>query len=338
MKKVALYFLSVFLLLACVTKEVIIVGEIEEDEVDFETVTEWVMCADVTFTNELTSCLMITITSSLGVTEIEDCIVEDLYYCFNFPAEEEVSFELSYKDECDVDHTYSEIIGPYNFEPSLAEIEITVDNSENYPEYVISGNALSCSNSPIINGAAILDFNGIQSIEIIEDGTFAFEEIGCYDTGNYSVTIIDFDTDQMSLETTFTTDTTSIDLGTISTCNPLQEMIRYQISDHPIIHYQSVDFVADINEFFRHILYESADEKFSLRWGEGGLSLSLIDTNGDLSHGSFDPSLIITVHQEGGLGEFYYVSFRGHTAYLDPNTGYVLSKPIEGFICVIEDM
>lgn len=307
----------------------------QTQEDSFEDIEEFILCSEILFTEDLNSCFTVNISSSLGNENYENCLDNSSYICLNIPAQELITFEIEYIDDCGIAQSYTEVHGPFTFAPNLEDVLINVDNSDNYSSYNITGIAIDCNNNLINNGVAIINIGGKQIINELSNGEFELNYINCSQEQSFTIQTIDFDTKLISEALTFSLMNNEIELSPISTCNPLFEFITYQISDHPVITYQNVDFYAEDNSFYKQISYNETNNgnSFDLRWYEG-FQFSLSDSNGDISDAAYGPDISLEEQSTGDVDTFMIVSFSGYTTYYD---GSVKSEPINGIICVIRD-
>jgi len=307
----------------------------QTQEDSFEDIEEFILCSEILFTEDLNSCFTVNISSSLGNETYENCLDNSTNICLDVPDQELITFEIEYIDNCGITQSYTGIHGPFTFDPNLEDVVITVDNSNSNPFYNITGTAIGCNNNLINNGVAIINIDGKQTINELNNGEFEFNVINCSQEQSFTIQTIDFDAKLISEALTFSLTNNEIELSSISTCNSLFEFITYQISDNPVVTYQNVDFYAENNSFYKQISYTESnnDNSFNLRWYEG-FQFSLSDSNGDISDATYDPNISLVEHSTGQVGEFMIVSFSGYTTYYD---GVVKSEPINGIICVIRD-
>lgn len=330
MQKKIFYILLIIpiILLSCSSD-----NQTQED--DFEDIEEFILCSEILFTDDLNSCFTVNINSSLGNGNYENCIDNSINICLNIPAQELITFEIEYIDNCGVPQSYIEVRGPFTFNPNLEDVLINVDNSNNYSSYNITGTVVDCNNNLISNGIVIFNFSEKQVIRELSNGVFELNDLNCSQEQSFTIQTIDFNTNLISELLTFPIMTNDIELSPISSCNPLFEFITYQISDHPVITYQNVDFHGEDNSFFKEISYNDTNNgnSFDLRWYEG-FQFSLSDSNGDITDAAYGPDISLIEHSIGQVGEFMIVSFNGYTTYYDES---VKSEPINGIICVVRD-
>lgn len=302
---------------------------------DFENMEEFILCSKILFREDLNSCFNVNISSSLGNENYENCLDSSINICLDIPAQELITFEIEYLDNCGVAQLYSEVHGPFTFTPNLEDVLINVDNSDNHSSYNISGTVVDCNNNAINTGVLMFNFSGKQIISELNNGVFELNDLSCPKEQLFTLQTIDFDTNLISESLTFPLTTNNIELSPISACSPLFEFITYQISDHPVITYKNVDFHAENNSFYKEISYNNTSNghSFDLRWYEG-FKFSLSDSNGDISDAAFGPDIFLEEHSIGQVGKFMIVSFKGHTAYYDES---LQSEPIAGIICVLRD-
>jgi hypothetical protein len=307
----------------------------QTQEDGFEDVEEFILCSEILFTEDLNSCFTVNISSSLGNENYENCLDNSSNICLNIPAQELITFEIEYIDNCGFLQSYTEVRGPFTFDPNLEDVLINVNNSDNYSFYNITGTAVDCNNNLINNGVIIFNFSEKQVISELSNGEFELNDLNCSQEQAFTIQTIDFNTNLISEALTFSLTTNDIELSPISSCNPLFEFITYQISDHPVITYQNVDFYAEDNSFYKEISYNDTNNgnSFDLMWYEG-FQFSLSDSNGDISDAAYGPNISLVEHSIGQVGEFMIVSFSGYTTYYDES---VKSEPINGIICVIRD-
>lgn len=302
----------------------------------FEDVEEFILCSEITFLENLDACFTVNITSSLGSESFEDCYGNSSNICLTVPAQELITFDIEYIDSCGISRVYTEVHGPFTFDPSLDDVEITIDNSYANSTYDITGVLQDCNNNLIYNGVAILNIAGKQIIDFVNNGEFAFYNLECLEEGtSFTIQAIDFETKQSSGVLTFSLTDTTLELNPISTCNPLHEFITYQVSNHPVITYENTEFVGQIDEYINHVGCAYNGNSFSLHWNQL-FSIYLTDSNGDLSDPSIDPGINLTEHSIGAVNEFIILSFRGYIYHFDED-GFVKARYIKGLICVLRD-
>ena len=121
-------------------------------------------------------------------------------------------------------------IGPFSSNTDIGTVTIPAAQTS-----VISGVLLDCNNNPATNGYVTLNYNNIELLYTVTNGSFEFNTTTCVSVTNFTLEGVDFNGFQTSdlMNYTFTPPTTNI--GNLLTCNTIDEYITYQIdNDAPI--------------------------------------------------------------------------------------------------------
>ncbi|WP_179315408.1 carboxypeptidase-like regulatory domain-containing protein [Winogradskyella undariae] len=96
---------------------------------------------------------------------------------------------------------------------------------------VITGNFLDCDYNPITEGYVQLNYGALTSYTVIENGTFEISTLICNSDTSISIEGIDYLTTQSTGEIPFTLLQPITDLGTVISCNAVDEFFTYQLDD-----------------------------------------------------------------------------------------------------------
>ncbi len=122
---------------------------------------------------------------------------------------------------------YTSNIGPFSADVIIQPI--IIDESENL--ITISGTLLDCDGNAVSDGYVAINFNGLSEYLSTEsDGTFQSTIDICNDAGVITATGYNFEDLQQSNPSQYTIDgQSSIDVGTLTTCDDLESYFYYQI-------------------------------------------------------------------------------------------------------------
>jgi len=122
---------------------------------------------------------------------------------------------------------YTSTIGPFSADVIIQPI--VIDESENIVTF--SGTLLDCNGMAVTDGYVGIEFNGLnQYISVESDGTFTSSVDICNDAGTIVATGYNFEDLQQSNPTQLMIDgESSLDLGTLTTCEDLESYFYYEI-------------------------------------------------------------------------------------------------------------
>lgn len=184
------------------------------------------LCVTVTDENENSLAnLTVNITSETfgtrgGVTN------ENGEVCGLVPSNETLTIEVLDFDTCGNNAIYTASIGPFTADSMEA---ITIANSTDIISETITGTFNDCDGNPVTDGYVVLTYGAQEFYDTVTDGTFEINMIRCSDENTFSIEAIDIDELQSSGEISFTFATPSTNLGTIQSCNTVDEFITYEI-------------------------------------------------------------------------------------------------------------
>lgn len=149
--------------------------------------------------------------------------------CGIIPANQVLTLEASANANCQT--VYSQTIGPLNTD---ANINITIPSLETIlVNETVTGSVYSCNNELIQNGYTVLNYNGINYLEILNDGTFEIDLNRCLQS-DAEFSFVAYDSDNLMqtqelINQSFNTPIT--DLGSLTTCDEAEFFITFQIDD-----------------------------------------------------------------------------------------------------------
>jgi hypothetical protein len=118
-------------------------------------------------------------------------------------------------------------IGPFSSNTDIGVVTIPAAQTS-----VISGTLLDCNNNPVTDGYVTLNYNNIELLYTVTNGSFEFNTTTCVSLTNFTLEGVDFNGFQSSdvMNYTFTPPTTNI--GNLLTCNGIPEYITYQVNNN----------------------------------------------------------------------------------------------------------
>lgn len=143
------------------------------------------------------------------------------------------------------------LIGGVNVGPALQDMNLgTVSVSIENAELTVTGNVVDCSNNPIDSGYVNVLVDGLDYQALVSKGAFSLPIHRCF-AGNTPVQLVagDFGTAEVSITTTITADSGTLNVGTLSACSaPIAgpEYIRFTLKG---INYNLIPPAATLEEF-----------------------------------------------------------------------------------------
>jgi hypothetical protein len=259
--------------------------------------------------------------------------------CGLVPSNETLGISIYSYDICGQSPIYSGTIGPFTADSSIS---ITVEDNPNIISETVTGIFNDCSGSPVTNGYVDLRYGQQNFSELVTDGDFEINLIRCDADDTFRIKAYDFiniqETD--SLYYTFTTPLTN--LGSIQSCNTIEEFITYQVDDHPVITY-NFDVQGGLDGDYLSVSYYSQQDQnmsFNLYFdnfnGPNSYTnayLNFYDANNDST--SLESVFVGTVNVTtfGDVSDYIDINFNGVIA--DWNSTDEI--PISGTIHVLRD-
>jgi len=258
--------------------------------------------------------------------------------CGLVPSGETLEIKVYSYDACGGSPIYSDTIGPFTEDISIT---ITVADDPSLISETVIGVFNDCDGNPVTDGYVNLRYDNQYFTEIVTNGDFEINLIRCdaYDT--FRIKAYDYvniqETD--SLNYTFTTPITN--LGTIQSCNAIEEFITYQVDDHPAITYSfNVQGGLDGNYLYISYFSENQDKFFSFNIDE----FNGVDTYTNAYLNFFDANFDGTNLESEFVGTSHVTYFGEVDDYIDINFSGVISDwnnpdeiPITGTIHVLRD-
>lgn len=135
------------------------------------------------------------------------------------------AFTLNVLDQCG-NVIYSAPVGPFTDDVDLGQIVVP---SSTLNTTTLTGQLVDCNNLPIVNGLAIIQFDGQTVYEYTTTGSFDVSFSTCSSSSNITVTAVDLDALLQSTPVTVSAGSTT-NLGPISVCGArLENFIRVTV-------------------------------------------------------------------------------------------------------------
>ena len=129
-------------------------------------------------------------------------------------------------------------IGPFTNATTWINETITIPNSPALQ--TITGNFLDCNGSPVIDGYVELSYGGYQTIQYIENGVFEISTLICNGSTSGFVEGLDYNNSQSTGVIPFIFSQPISNIGTIISCNTIDEYITYQVDNEPAVTTQQI--------------------------------------------------------------------------------------------------
>lgn len=143
----------------------------------------------------------------------------------------------------------SETVGPFS-QDTMLDIVLDTPQIEEYLE-TITGVFNTCDGSAVANGyveGRIED--GAAFYSLVTDGVFEINVLSCNENASISITGYDYDTLQSTGEINYTLTSPETDLGSLSSCDSVDEFIQYSIDNGETLYFFEnidVNFGSDSN-------------------------------------------------------------------------------------------
>jgi hypothetical protein len=129
---------------------------------------------------------------------------------------------------------YSQNIGPFTSNTDIGTIAVTIPATSTL---VITGTLVTCSNTNVVNGAAVIYTGGGHIYTVpVTNGTFSLSLVRCNsaETVNFSVLAVDYSTLQQGTPVTGSGTTGTVNVGTIQACGTSsEEYVEFLINGNP---------------------------------------------------------------------------------------------------------
>jgi hypothetical protein len=258
--------------------------------------------------------------------------------CGLVPNNETLEIKAYSYDVCGNSPIYTDTIGPFTVD---SNISITVSDDPDLISETIVGVFNDCDGNPVSDGYVSLRYNNQYFTEIVTNGDFEVNLIRCNTYDTFRIKAYDYvniqETD--SLNYTFTSPLTN--LGSIQSCNTIEEFITYQLGDNPAITY-NFNLQGGVDGNYLYIPYYSDDQEFYFNFfiddfnGAGSYTssyLNFFDENNDST--TLESAFIGTsnVTYFGLVDDYIDVNFTGVISDIDSTD----ETPISGTIHVLRD-
>lgn len=133
----------------------------------------------------------------------------------------------------------TDTIGPLSGTSSTTITQVlTIPNSSALQ--VVTGNFLDCNNNPVTNGYVEYLYDGKRVVFVVTSGVFEISTLICNSDTNAIIEGVDYGSDQStgSMPILLTPPTTN--LGTLFSCNAIDEYMTYQLDNNPAVTTTSV--------------------------------------------------------------------------------------------------
>ena len=303
------------------------------------------LCVTVTDENENPLAnLTVNITSSTYGTR-SGYTNENGEVCGLIPSNETLEINVYSFDTCGNIILYTSDIGPYSTDSLL---DITVMSDTEAIAETVTGTFNTCDGNTVTNGYVILTYGSQEFYETVDNGVFEINMVRCSDDNIFSIEANDYDNVQTTGIINYTFATPNTNIGSIASCNDVDEFITYQIDDQPVITYNF-----DIGNFEEgpdsiYISYFEEDNigangyyfnlgLFTQALGthnsdDVDIFIDLLDINGDSINPNNSPNTTVNLTAFGVTGEYIDMNFTG--TYIDQDN---ITHTISGGIHVIRD-
>ena len=257
--------------------------------------------------------------------------------CGLVPSNETLEINI-YNNLCGQSAIYSDTIGPFTAD---SDISITISDNPDIISETVTGIFNDCNGNPVTNGYVDLRYGEQSFTETVTDGDFEINLIRCNTDDTFRIQAYDYinvqETD--SLYYTFTTPLTN--LGSIQSCNSIEEFITYQVDDSPVITY-NFNIQGGLDGNYLTVSYYSDNYESSFSLGLDSFNGPNTYTNGYLNY--YDINNDNTNLESQFTGTTNVTAFGDIDEYIDINFSGVITDwnssdefPISGTIHVLRD-
>jgi len=148
--------------------------------------------------------------------------------CGLIPANE--TLILTAYDDCG-NSVYTDSIGPFT---SNTDQTIVISGGS-VQSTVVTGNFLDCSNNPVTDGYVEFNYGINTSYQNITNGVFEIGALICNSNTNVTIEGVDYNATQSTGLIPFILMQPVTNIGTIISCNAVDEYITYQVDNNPVI-------------------------------------------------------------------------------------------------------
>ncbi|MEM5565930.1 carboxypeptidase-like regulatory domain-containing protein [Psychroserpens sp. AS72] len=248
---------------------------------------------------------------------------------------------------------YDGTVGPFASDSNI-EIVITNVSGEWITETVI-GNFTDCNENPISEGYVRLtnNFDNLLDIDFVEDGEFELSTLRCSSSSNiFKLYAVDYVNVQETDSISFTYTSPITNVGTIASCNSIEEFVTYQVDGgDSFTNAFGIQAGLDGESYLGISYYDNNGTVYNqLSIGisnEGGAPVTIgvyppsnntffsfqdeTNATGPNSTGS-DTSITLNISEIGNVGDYIDLTFSG--TYLDEN---LVEHTITGTIHALRD-
>ena len=258
--------------------------------------------------------------------------------CGLVPSNETLEINVYNYDICGDSPLYTDTIGPFMADSAISII--VMDSPEIISETVI-GVFDDCNGNTVTDGYVRLTYGNQVFFDAVDDGIFEINLIRCDADNTFTLQAFDYvnvqETDTLNF--TFTSPLTNI--GTIQSCNAIDEFITYQVDDHPAISY-FFNIQGGLDGNYLYVSYYSENQQFFFNFSLENFNgpntytnsyLNFFDENFDgiTLESSFEGTTNISSF--GEVGEYIDINFNG--VIIDFNSPDEI--PISGTMHIIRD-
>jgi hypothetical protein len=221
---------------------------------------------------------------------------------------------------------YSASIGPFATTAILPDI--TIGNSPTTLSSNVVGTLVQCNNANVTNGYVVLKRTGGLSFSPVTNGAFNFNEIYCPSNTEFTLKGVDVDNLQQSDSIHYNFTTPIINVGSIQTCNTVDEFISYQIDSSPTVYLLQgtgaglasqgppYGFFAYANDSNQNSFHLTGTNSVPGVYNNYGMDF-WIEGSGISINGTTINLLQLTISQFGIIGQYVDMTFGG--TYTDSN-------------------
>ena len=262
---------------------------------------------------------------------------EDGFVCGAIAANEVLLMEV--RNPC-FEVIYSQQIGPYSDTTMIGPITIpgsTVDLTQ------VSGVAVDCNAAPVTDGFATIKVGNLKYYQTLDEttGAFAVNSLNC-NHGDIKVTVYDVAALKQSLTSTYP-DAPVIDVGTVTVCDDLTELIDVEIVGLPdhVFYYFPDAYVqgntttintADSTSNFKYF-YVRVNATAPGTYLADGAEIGFDLPNGDRA---FATDVTVTFTYFGDVGDYITGTLSG-TFHTGPNGQGGPDYPLAGSFTVLRE-
>lgn len=162
--------------------------------------------------------------------------------CGLVPSNESLSLNIFVQNSCNATAIYTENIGPFIAD---SNITITISTNSEIVQETVVGTFNTCDGNPVENGYVILTYGNQSYIDTVINGEFEINLLRCAENNTFSIKGVDFNNLQLTTDINYTYTSPITNIGVISACNSIIELIFFTVDGINTSFYSDIDVIIE---------------------------------------------------------------------------------------------